>query len=54
MDFERGARVGVKSTYVAFRVKRCGPPDLHFPARADHGIDPTSRIGEVQLVADSQ
>ena len=38
----------------AFRVKRCGPPDLHFPARADHGIDPTGRIGEVQLVADSQ
>ena len=53
-DFERGARVGVKATYIGFRVKRCSPPDFHFPARTDHGIDPTGRIGEVQPVADSQ
>src|SRR4029077_12177129 len=32
VDFKRRTGVGVKSTDIAFRVKRCGLPDLHFPA----------------------
>src|SRR5438876_3447614 len=54
LDFESGAGVGVKSTYIAFCVKRCRFPDLYSPAGSDHGIDPVGRTGERQLVADSQ
>src|SRR4029453_13077865 len=54
VDFERRTGIGVKSTYIAFRVKRYGFPDLHFPAGPDHGIDPIGRRRKAQLVADSQ
>ena len=46
-DFEGGTGVGVKSTYIGFRVERCRFPDFHFPAGADHGIDPIGRLGKV-------
>jgi hypothetical protein len=43
VQFERGPGVGVKSTYIAFRVKRCASPDLHLSAGADHWIYPIYR-----------
>src|SRR5262249_21315650 len=54
VDFERRTGIGVKSTYITLRVKRCSFPNLHFPAVPEHGIDPICLLIKVQLVADSQ